>query len=200
MEEVNNVLALFDSAEKWNAFIELSNMRSAMVEELKSRLQNELQKIANKELIDSGWEYECRSDNGVMSILPIGTSLIKIALEWDLWIYDDPWRKRGAGIWIHANSECIDPKKVFELIKSNKASLPLQDYEENFHETFKWYPFIKRIPSSVFGVDDSVTSVDECLYMAKDNAAQLAKNIWENLFKPFATKENAELMKSFVTP
>ena len=31
MEEVKKVLALFDSAEKWNAFIELSNMRNAMI-------------------------------------------------------------------------------------------------------------------------------------------------------------------------
>ena len=43
MEEVKKVLALFDSAEKWNAFIELSNMRNAMVDELKGRLLVELQ-------------------------------------------------------------------------------------------------------------------------------------------------------------
>lgn len=34
--------------------------------------------------------------------------------------------------------------------------------------------------------------------MAKDNAAQLAMNIWDNVFKPFATKENADLMRSIV--
>ena len=56
MEEVKKVLALFDSAEKWNAFIELSNMRNAMVDELKGRLLVELQRIVNSDLVDSGWE------------------------------------------------------------------------------------------------------------------------------------------------
>ncbi len=83
------------------------------------------------------------------------------------------------------------------MIKSNKASLPLQDYEENYHN-HSWIPFIKQIPSEVFDVDNDITSVEECLYMAKDNATQLTINIWENVFKPFATKENADLMRNFV--
>ena len=195
MEEVNNVLALFDSAEKWNAFIELSNMRSAMVEELKSRLQDELHKVAKENLKDSGWEYDCASDNSFISIKPIDTSLIAICIEWRWW--NSWWCRRGASVWIDGNS--TNGNKVFEMIKSNKASLPLQDYEENI-QNHTWFPFVKQIPSRVFNVDDNITSVEECLYMAKDNAAQLAMNIWNNVFKPFATKENAELMKSFVMP
>lgn len=38
MEEVKHVLELFDSAEKWKAYIELSNMREGLLNELKSRL------------------------------------------------------------------------------------------------------------------------------------------------------------------
>ena len=34
MEEVNKVMTLFDSKDKWNAFIELSNMRTELVNEL----------------------------------------------------------------------------------------------------------------------------------------------------------------------
>ena len=63
MEEVKKVLALFDSAEKWNAFIELSNMRNAMVDELKARLLVELQRIASNDLIDSGWNLFTDNNN-----------------------------------------------------------------------------------------------------------------------------------------
>lgn len=63
MEEVKKVLALFDSAEKWNAFIELSNMRNAMVDELKGRLLVELQRIVNSDLVDSGWELVTDNNN-----------------------------------------------------------------------------------------------------------------------------------------
>ena len=53
MEEIKNVMALFDSKDKWNAFIELSNMRTELVNELKDRLIIELKKIAESRLTDS---------------------------------------------------------------------------------------------------------------------------------------------------
>ncbi len=37
MEDIKQVLALFDSAEKWNVFIELTNKREEMVSEVKTR-------------------------------------------------------------------------------------------------------------------------------------------------------------------
>lgn len=194
MEEVKKVLALFDSAEKWNAFIELSNMRNAMVEELKSRLQLELNIIANKKLLDSGWEMH--SDNNGISIRPIGAPLIAITIEWSWWnAPNTPWCRRGASVWVDASS--TNSQNVFDMIKSNRNALPLQDYEENI-QNHTWFPFIKQIPASVFNVNDDITSVEQCLYMAKDNASKLALNIWENVFEPFATKENADLMRSFV--
>ncbi|MDO4950484.1 MAG: hypothetical protein Q4E49_00295 [Bacteroidales bacterium] len=195
MDEVKNILALFDSAEKWNAFIELSKMREAMVDELKSRLSDELQKIANKKLVDSGWEL--RSEYNGISIRPIDNSLIGVKIgEWRWWNDSNaPWCRRGACIWLDANS--VNSSKTFELIKLNKKRLPLQDYEENIQNHY-WFPFVKQIPSRVFNVDDNITSVDECLYMAKDNAEQLARNLWKEVFQPFATKENADLMRSFV--
>lgn len=194
MEEVKKVLALFDSAEKWNAFIELSNMRNAMVEELKSRLQLELNIIANKKLLDSGWEMH--SDNNGISISPIGAPLIAITIEWSWWnAPNTPWCRRGASVWVDASS--TNSQNVFDMIKSNRNALPLQDYEENI-QNHTWFPFIKQIPASVFNVNDDITSVEQCLYMAKDNASKLALNIWENVFEPFATKENADLMRSFV--
>lgn len=194
MEDIKQVLALFDSANKWNAFIELSNMKDAMVDELKYRLLIELKRIADKSLINSGWNSF--SDTNKLCIKPNETSLIAISIEWSRWnAPNTPWCRRGACVWIDANS--TNSNKVFEMIKSNKASLPLQDYEENIHNHI-WFPFIKQIPSRVFNVNDDIVSVEECLYMAKDNATQLAMNIWEDVFRPFATRENADLMKSFV--
>ena len=116
MEEVKKVLALFDSAEKWNAFIELSHMRNAMVDELKSRLLVELQIIAKTDLIDSGWELF--SDNNSISMKPIETPLIAITIEWSWWnAPNTPWCRRGASIWIDANS--TNSNNVFDMIKSN---------------------------------------------------------------------------------
>ena len=50
MEEIKGILSLFDSAETWDAFIELSEMRTGLVNELSSRLMVELQKIAKENL------------------------------------------------------------------------------------------------------------------------------------------------------
>ena len=49
---------LFDSAEKWSAYIELSNYREDLVKYLKSSLCNEIQVLANSKLQDTGWIFE----------------------------------------------------------------------------------------------------------------------------------------------
>ncbi len=38
MNEIEKVLSLFKTAEDWNSFVELSNMKDMMVRELKCRL------------------------------------------------------------------------------------------------------------------------------------------------------------------
>ena len=50
----------------------------------------------------------------------------------------------------------------------------------------------------LLGLGYDITSVEKCLYMAKDNASQLAMNLWEEVYEPFANKEIANLMRSFV--
>lgn len=177
MEEIKNVLALFDSSEKCNAFIELSNMRSVMVEELKSRLLAELQKIADERLVNSGWEMII---NGNVYLKPKETPLIGVAIEWGMW--NEPWCRRGTCIWIEYKS--INNDNVFDKIKSYKGILLLKDYEDNF-QNHDWLPLVKQIPSRIFNVEDNITSMDECLFLAKDNAVQLATNLWKNVFEPF---------------
>lgn len=192
MENINEILALFDTPDKWNAFIELSNMRDKMVAELKTRLNKELQKIADSSSLNTkGWK--CWFDDNSLTIKPINNSLIGITIEWNWWGYE--WCRRGACLWVDAKS--INSTAVSENIKKKKKLLPLQDYEENI-ENHTWFPFVKQIPSTVFNVDDNITTVEECLYMAKDNSSQLAKNIWEEVFKPFINKETADLMLDFV--
>ena len=191
MEEVNKVLTLFDSKDKWNAFIELSNMKLELINELKDRLACELKKIAESSLTDSGWTFY--ADYNYMRIDPIEPKLVGITIEWSCW--NEPWSKRGACIWVNANN--IDSFKIYEKIKSYSMQLPLQDYEENI-QNHRWFPFVKQIPAKVFEVDNDTTSVEKCLYMAKDHAPQLARNLWEEVYKPFANKGIADLMRSFV--
>lgn len=194
MEDIKQVLALFDSAEKWNVFIELSNMREEMVSELKTRLLIELHKIAESELAESGWSFG--SDKNSVYIRPKSTPLIAINIEWNWWNAPNaPWCKRSACLWVDANS--IDSTKVFDQMKSHKDLTALQDYVENI-QNHPWFPFAKQIPAKVFDVNENTTSVEECLFLAKDNAKLLAGNLWSEVFKPFAYKECADLMVSIV--
>ena len=194
MEEVKQVLALFNSQEKWNAFIELSNMKDDIVNELKSRLLVELQIIADNSLADSGWLFG--SDNNGVYIKPKRTELIAISIEWSWWNQSNVlWCKRGTFLWVDANS--IDSSKVFEQVQTYRNKLAFQDYVENI-QNHTWFPYVKQIPASVFNVNESTTSIEECLYMAKDNAKLLAENLWKQVFEPFANKECANLMEFFV--
>lgn len=191
MEEIKKVMALFDSKDKWNAFIELSNMRAELVNELKDRLALELKKIAENELADTGWTFY--ADYDCMRIAPMEPKMLGITIEWKSW--NESWSRRSACIWFNDNS--IDSFKVYDKIKSYRMRLPLQDYEDNIKNN-RWLPFVKQIPAWVFEVENDITSVEKCLYTAKDYASRLARNLWEEVYKPFANKEIADLMRSFV--
>lgn len=196
MDSMNEekLMELFDSSEKWSAFIGLSNMKNQLLDRLKSRLLNELKIIANKELTNTMWSFDY--DKNHISIKPTGSPQIGITIEWNYWNENFPWCIRGACIWVDCKK--TNGAVVFNNIKANSHLLPMHNYEENA-QNHEWLPFIKQIPSKVFEVGDSQISVEECLYMAKDNARRLAENIWEEVFEPFAKKEYANIMSSCVT-
>lgn len=196
MDSMNEekLMELFDSSEKWSAFIGLSNMKNQLLDRLKSRLLNELKIIANKELTNTMWSFDY--DKNHISIKPTGSPQIGITIEWNYWNKNFPWCIRGACIWVDCKK--TNGAVVFNNIKANSHLLPMHNYDENAQNQ-GWLPFIKQIPSKVFEVGDSQISVEECLYMAKDNARRLAENIWEEVFEPFAKKEYANIMSSCVT-
>ena len=187
MNEIENVLSLFKSAEDWNSFVELSNMKDMMVRELKSRLLTKMRIIAESNLSGAGWEYDAKDD--YISIVLQGHHALSICIEWRHW----SWYKRGAGIW-------IDPSKIApeDFIGNVNANADLKGFltANGFHESREnaWYPFMKTIPAKVFFLKDSNDScrlVEECLFRAKQDAKGLADDLWEEVFKPFVEKEDA---------
>lgn len=90
MNEIENVLSLFKTAEDWNSFVELSNMKDMMVRELKGRLLNEMRIIAESNLSGAGWKYDANYD--YISIVLQKYHSLSIRIEWRHW----SWYKRGA--------------------------------------------------------------------------------------------------------
>ena len=196
MEEINDILALFDSREKWTAFIDLSNKRDALVNELHTRLTTELEKIANERLNDSGWNFCAdRNGDGQIYMYPKEISQISIMIETRSWEIE--WYRRCASIYVY--EPCVKNIDVFNRIKECIPELPMAGFQDNKHNS-PYHLFVKQIPATVFNVESHVKSYDECLYMAADNAQQLAKNIWEEVFQPFANKDLAERMAGFIIP
>ena len=186
MNEIENVLSLFKSAEDWNSFVELSNMKDMMVRELKRRLLTEMRIIAESNLSGACWEYDAKDD--YISIVLQGHHALSICIEWRHW----SWYKRGAGIWI--NHPEIIPEKFIWKVNAN-ADLKGFLTDNGFHESREnaWYPFMKTIPAKVFFQKDSNDScklVEECLFWAKQDAKGLADNLWEEVFKPFVENKN----------
>ena len=174
-------MSLFKTAEDWNSFVELSNMKDMMVRELKRRLLTEMQKIAVPKLSGAGWEYDA-SDDYISIVLQKHPSL-SICIEWRHW----SWYKRGAGIWINPSE--INPEKFIGKVNAN-ADLKGFLTDKGFHESGEnaWYPFMKTIPAKVFFQDDSSDSCsleEECLFRAIQDAEGLAKDLWNNVFNPF---------------
>lgn len=178
-------MSLFKTAEDWNSFVELSNMKDMMVRELKRRLFTEMRIIAESNLSGAGWEYDAKDD--YISIVLQGHHALSICIEWRHW----SWYKRGAGIW-------IDPSKIApeDFIGNVNANADLKGFltDNGFHESRKnaWYPFMKTIPATVFhdGNNDSCRLEEECLFRAIQDAKGLADNLWEEVFKPFVENKN----------
>lgn len=186
MNEIEKVLSLFKTAEDWNSFVELSNMKDMMVRELKRRLLTEMQKIAESNLSGAGWEYDASDD--YISIVLKGHHALSICIEWRHW----SWYKRGAGIWINPSE--INPEKFIGKVNAN-ADLKGFLTDKGFHESREnaWYPFVKTIPAKVFFQNvnnDSCKLVEECLFRAIQDAKGLADNLWEEVFKPFVENKN----------
>lgn len=189
MNEIENVLSLFKTAEYWNSFVELSNMKDVMVRELKSRLLTEMRKIAVPKLSGADWEYDAKDD--YISIVLQKHHSLKICIEWKFWTC--PWYKRGTGIWINPSE--ITPEDFIGKVYGNTK---LKDFltANGFHESREnaWYPFMNTIPAKVFFQNvnnDSCKLVEECLFRAKQDAKGLADDLWEEVFKPFVEKEDA---------
>lgn len=187
MNEMEKVLNLFKTADDWNSFVELSNMKDMMVRELKSRLLTKMRIIAESNLSGAGWKYDANYD--YISIVLQKYYSLSIRIEWRHW----SWYKRGAGIWIN-HPEIISEK----FIGNVNANADLKGFltANGFHESREnaWYPFMKTIPAKVFFQKDSNDScrlVEECLFRAKQDAKGLADDLWEEVFKPFVEKEDA---------
>ena len=188
MNEIENVLSLFKTAEDWNSFVELSNMKDMMVRELKSRLLTKMRKIAVPKLSGADREYDAKYD--YISILLQKHHSLKICIEWKFWTC--PWYKRGAGIWINPSE--ITPEDFIGKVYGNTK---LKDFltANGFHESREnaWYPFMKTIPAKVFFQNvnnDSCKLVEECLFRAKQDAKGLADDLWEEVFNPFVENKN----------
>lgn len=189
MNEIEKVLSFFKTAEDWNSFVELSNMKDMMVRELKGRLLTEMRIIAESKLSGVGWEYDAKDD--YISIVLHDHPTLKISIEWQFWTC--PWYKRGAGIWIDYPK--ITPEDFIGKVYGNTK---LKDFltDNGFHESreHSWYPFVKTIPAKVFfpkkDSNDSCRLAEECLFMAKQDAKGLADNLWEEVFKPFVENKN----------
>lgn len=187
MNEIEKVLSLFKTAEDWNSFVELSNMKDMMVREMKCRLLTEMRKIAVPKLSGADWEYDANCD--YISIVLHGHHTLKLGIEWKFWTC--PWYERGAGIWINPSE--ITPEDFIGEVYGNTK---LKDFltDNGFHESREhlWYPFVKTIPATVFhdGNNDSCKLVEECLFRAKQDAKGLADDLWEKVFKPFVENKN----------
>lgn len=186
MNEIEKVLSLFKTAEDWNSFVELSNMKDMMVRELKSRLLNEMRIIAESNLSGAGWKYDAKDD--YISIVLKGHHALSIRIEWRHW----SWYKRGAGILINPSE--ITPEDFIGKVYDNTK---LKDFltANGFHESREnaWYPFMKTIPAKVFFQNvnnDSCRLEEECLFRAIQDAKGLADNLWEEVFKPFVENKN----------
>lgn len=85
MNEIEKVLSFFKTAEDWNSFVELSNMKDMMGRELKSRLLTEMRIIAESNLSGAGWKYDAKDDYISIVLHNNNHHTLEIRIEWQFW-------------------------------------------------------------------------------------------------------------------
>lgn len=199
MEDINKVLSLFDNQDKWNAFVELANMKGELVIELQRRLAEKLSEDYASIMEENGWELDISNYTKFITMLPKKAkekALIGIQIAEIYW--NEPWGLRNVFVCFNPVEYRNKGKDVNDFFKHlRNCHIPaMSAYEDNLQQ--EWVPFSRTIPAEVFGVDKNTSSLEQCLYLAKDHADILAQRLWEEVFKPFATPEIAAIFTKAV--
>ena len=167
---LQQAMTLFDSQEKWDAFLELCSSKNTICEKWKWVMINRLKHLFGSTVDTNKWLFD-----EWVRICPkkIGWGKIEMRININ--------ETRGY-LWINNNE--YDSVKVRQMIQNNPVAMLLLKGFEYRNESDIW--------SKPFATDICSHSFDSSSYIWGHDTERVAKVLFETYIKPFMTDEIAD--------
>ncbi len=172
---LQQAMALFDTQEKWDAFLELVYNKNTICNKWQNALMERIRQLFYSASDTGKWQFE--NDKGILKTFPL--QLPKDHME--ICINFNTWDMRGY-LWIHQDIYKSDEAR--KMIQNNPKIMSLLDGFEYYNE---W-----EIYNKPFGSDICECTPDSSYYKWGNDTERIAKAIFETYLHPFMTDEIAD--------
>lgn len=180
-ELLKQAKALFDSPEKWNAFLELVWQKDAIRAQWYQALKEEIDKAFKTNYFADAWDFKIRGSFSYQWFLKAHTEN-----SISLWFED--------GIFSLFASDSHDIEEIYKLIKTETFA-PLTNCFERIDNSFQGGYIIKEERNFSFGNPyDSRFDVDRLSWFAGNKTTDLAIQIAEKVNKFRLDKQMTQLL------
>lgn len=168
---LQQAMAMFDSQEKWDAFLELCYSKDTIRNKWREALKNRLKHLFGSTVDTDKWQFD---------------KWVRICpkeLNWDhMEIRINLEEKRG---FLFINQNWYNPNEAIKMIQNNPIIMPLlKDFE--YHNDWD-------IWNKPFDRDICTTSWESSCYMWAHDTERVANVIFETYMRPFMTDKIADL-------
>lgn len=170
---LQQAMALFDTQEKWDAFLELCNNRNVIRDKWLNALTEKIKQLFYSVADTGKWQY--MNDKGMLKIFP--SQLSKDNMD----IHINLWDMRGY-LWIH--KDIYNSEKAQKIIQSNPKIMSLLKEFEYYNE---WDIYNKPFANDIYE-----SSRDNSCYLWGHDTERVAESIFETYIHPFMTDEIAD--------
>lgn len=181
--ELKDIQDLFNSKEKWDAFIELYyEAKDVLIDNWIKDVFNGVKHLYEIDSTHSqGWTFLANDKERWMKLFPTetGENGVSICFELNGWTFS-----------LYVNKKYCNADNVRGAIDSNVIERWFNDF--NGDKTNYWV-LSKTVPQSIIGVADSAKSLEKELYYWHVNKDGIAKQIW-HLFQSFLNDEFRSLL------
>ena len=172
---LRQAMNLFDTQEKWDAFVELSSNRDEIRNRWTRVLIDEIQRLFYNIAGCSKWDI----DNGKWYIQVTAKQFVDFS---QLVVYVD-FPVQRTFLWI--NAEEYDSDKAVDEMRNNKQLMQLLESYSYLYEHHIW--------NKQFSDIINLGTWYQSSYQYGHNTKEVAKYIFENYLQPFLTDEIADL-------
>lgn len=170
---LQQAMALFDTQDKWEAFLELCSSKDAICEKWRGALMEKLkQRFYSSPNMD---KWQIRNDKWLLRVFPRQFPEYQMELR----VYF--WNMRG---YLCINKDIYDSDKARKMIQNNPNIISLLDGFEYYDES--------DIYNKHFANDICESSLDSSHYIWGHDTERVADVIFETYLHPFMTDEIAD--------